>query len=108
MGETNTGKPGGTIVVRIDPDLKELIPNYLNNRQKDIQAMRAALDKKDFETIRTLGHSMKGSGGGYGFDAISQIGHDLEEAGVEKKPEAIMKSIGELENYLSRVEVVSE
>ncbi|MFQ5715682.1 MAG: Hpt domain-containing protein [Nitrospinales bacterium] len=102
------GKPGETIVVRIDPDLKELIPNYLNNRQKDMQAVLAALNKKDFETIRNLGHSMKGSGGGYGFDAISQIGCDLEQAAREGKSEGIMKSIDELGSYLDRVEVVSE
>ena len=48
------------IVVKIDPDLKELIPGYLLNRRNDIANIRAALETKDFELIQRQGHSMKG------------------------------------------------
>ena len=48
------------ISVRVDPELQALIPNYLENRQKDIQTMRQALERGDYETIRVQGHSMRG------------------------------------------------
>lgn len=102
------GKSEEKITVRIDPDIKELIPNYLNNRHKDVQSILAALDKKDFDAIHILGHSMKGSGEGYGFNLITQIGSALEEAGLGKNPGKIKKSIDELSNYLGRVEAVFE
>ena len=34
---------------------------------------------------KLLGHSMKGSGEGYGFDTISEIGRFLEEAAKKKR-----------------------
>ena len=55
------------IVITVDPDLEDLIPGFLDNRYEDIDALMGALDRKDYETIRRLGHIMKGAGGGYGF-----------------------------------------
>ena len=63
---------GKNIVVVMDPELEELIPNYLENRHRDVQSIVDARVQGDFEAIRLLAHSMKGSGGGYGFDAIHQ------------------------------------
>ncbi|MBI3329545.1 MAG: Hpt domain-containing protein [Nitrospinae bacterium] len=94
------------IVVHIDAELQELIPGYLDNRQADIQALREALEQGDYETIRILGHSMKGSGGGYGFDAITEIGSALEQAAKDREPDAIRRWVGELVTYLERVQVV--
>ena len=94
------------IVVHVDPDLQELIPGYLENRQADMQAMQEALAQGDYETIRIVGHSMKGSGGGYGFDTITEIGSALEQAATHKKPDTIRRWVDELLTYLERVQVV--
>jgi len=51
------------IIAHVDPDLRELIPGYLQNRRKDIKAIGAALKGADLLKIRTLDHSMKGSAG---------------------------------------------
>jgi len=94
------------IVVHVDAELREIVPGYLSNRQADLQALREALARGDYEAIRIVGHSMKGSGGGYGFDALSEIGSALEQAAKAGDPEAIRRSVGELSTYLARVEVV--
>jgi HPt (histidine-containing phosphotransfer) domain-containing protein len=94
------------IYVNVDPDIRDLIPGFLENRYNDIQSMRDALAKTDFETIRILGHSMKGAGGGYGFDGITDIGAELERAAKVKDTAEITRGIEELASYLSRVEVV--
>jgi len=39
------------IVVKIDHDLKDLIPRYLQNRRNDIVNIKAALETKDFEFL---------------------------------------------------------
>ncbi len=98
----------GKIIVKVDPDLADLIPGFLGNRRKDIAEMRQALYRADFETIRVLGHSMKGAGGGYGFDAITDIGAVLEHAAKAKDPEEVRKTLCELASYLDRVEVVGD
>jgi HPt (histidine-containing phosphotransfer) domain-containing protein len=96
------------IMVHIDPELKDLIPEYLENRYKDIESITAALEQKDYGTVQTLGHSMKGSGGGYGFEGITEIGRALEQAAKCQNSEEIRKLTSELGTYLECVEVIYE
>ncbi len=96
------------IVVRVDPDLRDLVPGYLQNRQKDIGSIRNALAQGDYKTIKLLGHSMKGSGGGYGFDTISEIGLVLEEAAKKKDGPEIEKWLRKLSTYLERVQIAPD
>jgi HPt (histidine-containing phosphotransfer) domain-containing protein len=98
----------GKIPIHVDPDLADLIQGFLEKRRKDTAAMLAALDRSDFETVRILGHSMKGAGGGYGFDAISEIGTALEQAAKGNNSEEIRKQVSDLCSYLDRVEVIDE
>lgn len=106
MTQNSDGSNDGKILVRVDPDLADLIPGFLANRRQDITAMQAALEQGDFETVRILGHSMKGSGGGYGFDAVTDIGAALEQAAKSDDHEEMRKQIGDLSAYLDRIEVV--
>jgi len=96
----------GRIIVHADPDLADLIPGYLANRKMDIAAIREALDKNDLDTVRILGHSMKGSGGGYGFQTITDIGKMLEKNAQEGLDDGIRVQIEGLEEYLRQIEVV--
>lgn len=98
----------GKIRVRVDPDLSDLIPGFLDNRRKDITTMQAALEQGAFETVQSLGHSMKGSGGGYGFDAITDIGAVLEQAAKDRNPGKVLSGLSDLADYLDRVEVVHD
>lgn len=94
------------ITVSLDPDLQDIVPIFLANRRRDIQTLRSSLAKQDFETIRILGHRMKGDGGGYGFDAISEIGGVMELAATRRDHPAIERLIAKLEDFLARVTVV--
>lgn len=97
---------GEKIVVRVDPELEEFISAYLESRRDDVRSVLTALAVEDFETIRILGHTMKGSGGGYGFDGISEIGGCLEETAKARNAEGIRRCVDQLIAYLERVEVV--
>ncbi|MGZ8404531.1 MAG: Hpt domain-containing protein, partial [Nitrospira sp.] len=61
-------------ILEISRDLEEIVPIFLDNRKRDIQTLRNALSKQDLRTVQTLGHRMKGDGGGFGFDRITEIG----------------------------------
>jgi HPt (histidine-containing phosphotransfer) domain-containing protein len=97
-------RPGKVIVIP-DPEIEDLIPGYLDHRLGDLRTLRDALEKADYDAIRILGHSMKGSGGGYGFDTISEIGLVLENAASVKDPLAVSEGIFNLDRYLKNVEV---
>ena len=68
--------------------------------------MLEALDRGDFATVESLGHGMKGAGGSWGFQAITDIGAALEQAAMSADNDASRKRVGELSGYLDRVEVV--
>jgi len=108
MNKQGALKQEEKIIVHVDPDIADLIPGFLENRHKDIKTMGEALTQGDFETIQVLGHSMKGAGGSYGFDAVTDIGKSLEEAAKNNNAEGIQRSVGELAAYLERVEVIYE
>jgi len=106
MTQQRTLKQETKIIVQVDPDIADLIPGFLENRHKDIKTIGEALTKGDFETIRFLGHSMKGAGGSYGFDAITDMGRSLEQAAIAQDAGEIKKSLQELFAYLDCIEVV--
>ncbi len=93
-------------VVRVDPDIADLIPRYLDNRRQDIGDLRAAVTARDLATIRSIAHQLRGSGGGYGLDAISDFGNKLGEAARAADLASVSVWIDELERYVTQVEVV--
>jgi HPt (histidine-containing phosphotransfer) domain-containing protein len=68
--------------------------------------MLDALDRGDFETVESLGHGMKGAGGSWGFQGITDVGAALEQAARSANTDASHKWVDELSRYLDRVEVV--
>ena len=94
------------VTVYIDPDLEDIVPGFLENRRKDVTTLQAALQAGDFNTVRLLGHRMKGDGGGYGFDTISTIGDALEQAAIRADRPAIERQLVSLADFLANVQVV--
>ena len=103
-GEAPASPP--PIVIEVDADLSELVPGFLERKRADARAILAALDKGDTETIARLGHKMKGEGGSYGFDAITDLGRGLEEAAKGHDFSAARQLSTELTEFLGRVEIV--
>jgi HPt (histidine-containing phosphotransfer) domain-containing protein len=106
MTQTHGPNPGGKIIVHVDTDIKDLVPGFLQNRQKDVKSLLAAVERSDYGTIEALGHTMKGDGGGYGFHAITDIGGSLEKAAAKKNLQEIRKWVKQLTVYLECVEIV--
>lgn len=98
----------GKIIVKVDPDLEELIPGFIAHRYDDIKQLNIYLELCDFESIIRLGHSMKGFGAGYGFDDISKIGEKLECAAKNQQKEEISYQIDAFKKYLEQVEITYE
>lgn len=96
------------IVITVDADLEDLIPGFLENRARELETLRAAIRDGNFQSLQSIGHSMKGVGGGYGFDGITDIGRDLESAAKVQDLEGINALIEKYGDYLERIEVKFE
>ena len=98
-----SGAEPAPIEVEIDPEIADLVPGYLANRRADLPLLRDALAAADFETLATLGHRMKGSGGAYGFKQITAIGGALEKAAKDADAAGVESHRAELEDLLRRL-----
>ena len=94
------------VTVSIDPDLQELVPGFLENRRKDAATLQHAAKAGDAKTVRLLGHRMKGDGGGYGFQEISDIGEALEQAARREDWKVIAQKTEALSAFLAQVDVI--
>jgi CheY-like chemotaxis protein/HPt (histidine-containing phosphotransfer) domain-containing protein len=100
--------PKAAIYVKVRAILKDMIPGFLASRRQEVKDIHAAIEKSDFESIRVLGHNMKGIGSSYGFPPITEFGRQIEEAASRKSPEDIRKPLALLIDYLERVQVLPE
>src|ERR1700674_4301372 len=89
-----------TILVRANPKFADMIPVFLQNCRQNVIAMLDALDRGDFETVEILGHGMRGAGGSYGFQAITDIGAALEQAAESAEIAASRQGRDEFSTYL--------
>lgn len=96
------------VTVTVDKDLEDLIPGFMDRRRGDVESLKAFLSAGELGKIRASGHSMKGTGGGYGFEEISQIGAELEKAAVSEDRDQISRLIRRLEEYLDNVVIEFE
>jgi len=94
------------LVVKVESEFIDKIPKYLKNRRREIQTLQEALEKKDFETIKGIGHKLKGHAGCYGFDLLGEFGMAVELAAKAEKAQSIQEIIQEIESYLDRLKVV--
>ena len=90
-------------MVLADPAMRTLVEEFLTEAAADLTAMRQALARGDLDTVRVLGHGLKGSGGGYGFDAVTELGRAVEAAAVRADAEALADLFQRLEKHLREV-----
>jgi CheY-like chemotaxis protein/HPt (histidine-containing phosphotransfer) domain-containing protein len=99
-----TETPPHRIHVTVDPSLQDLVPNYLDKRRQDLPKFTEALAAQDYAAIRRLGHNLKGTGAGYGFPVLTEIGAAIEDSAQANNGSAIRDKVEELARYLTEVE----
>jgi len=97
----------GDEVVTPDPEIAPLVPEFLKNRRADVARLRTLIDTEDWEGVRTAGHKMKGTGRGYGFARITDLGRAIEAAGADADGAAARDAVARLSAYLDRVRVAA-
>jgi adenylate cyclase len=95
-----------SIAVRPDDDIRPLIAGYLANRHHDVAALRAHLAALEYSAIGRLGHTIKETGRGYGFEGMTEIGSALERAAHHEDRETVDARITHLSEYLQRVHIM--
>ena len=94
--------------VVVDKELADIVPEYLEIRNKELSELQALLAAGSLDEAGKIGHKLSGSGGGYGFDRLSEIGRELEAAGLAGDAASAAACAAELKDYLGNLEVVYE
>lgn len=93
------------ILVQVDEDLEAIMGRYLEIRQKELLELEEAVTHKNFETIRLLGHRLKGTGSSYGLDELTRLGTLIEDKAVDKDMSDVPDYTAEVRNFLDHVDI---
>lgn len=93
------------IVVRVDSVIADLVPGYLATRRAELDQITRWISEENFGELQLLGHRLKGSGAGYGFQTITVLGGALEEAAEEQDRLEVVRIAESLADYLQAVRI---
>ncbi|PIP90291.1 MAG: hypothetical protein COW01_02475 [Bdellovibrionales bacterium CG12_big_fil_rev_8_21_14_0_65_38_15] len=61
-------------------EIKDLIPGYLENREKEIETLYGFVSDRNLSEINKIGHKLAGNAGSYGLEELGKVGEKLEFA----------------------------
>ncbi len=88
----------------IADEIARLRPQFIQNRYRDVTALQAAIAESNFDTIRRVGHQIKGLAGSYGLYEIGTIGESIEQAALARNVETVIADVARLNNALHEAE----
>ena len=94
--------------VTVQKDLEDLIPVFMSNRRKEVDALRVALAAADFEQLRQLGHRMRGVGNSYGFSQVSDFGKHIEDGARSGDRALLEATVVKYGDFLGKVQITYE
>ncbi|GEM_PF-1112048 len=108
VGMETTKGVAGSIRIQLPKEFADLLPGYVERREKDAVAIMAALDSGRLDAARDIGHRMRGSGASYGLGFVSRAGAAIEEAAIHGDRDTVRAWALDLTVCLALVEVVVE
>ncbi len=87
-----------------DPDLAEIIVEFVQKLAARVDGMRQALANGDWESLRRLAHQMKGAGGSYGYPMLTEEARELEIRAKQSDLEAASLSLSRLTILCRRIQ----
>ncbi len=61
-----------------DPSMNDIIAGYVVALPGKLDGLLAALEANELSSFKTIAHGLHGSGGGFGFAVVSELGEELE------------------------------
>ena len=83
-----------------DDEWAEMQEMYINHTFKELKSIRENINSTTFDSLRTFGHNIKGSGGMYGFNEITEMGATIESAAKDENMDQIKSNFDKLETFL--------
>lgn len=75
---------------------------YIERRKKDLADCLQAVEDYNFEPLARISHQLKGNAASFGFNELSQIALDLEQAIHEKDLSKIKINLKKFEIFINK------
>ncbi len=92
-------EPIKSVLLEDDPEIIELVHNYIKNLPEVLKHVEEALKQKNWERLKDLAHQIKGTGGNFGFVELSNLAGTIEFQAMNMN----MDELGGLFEKLSHV-----
>ena len=87
-----------------DPEFRDIVEEFVERLEKQLQAMQQAWSARDYDTLRELAHWLKGSGGTVGFHDFTEPAKHLEDrAKAHEEAEKIEPLLDALHQLARRI-----
>jgi len=91
------------------PGMKKIIAEFVEGLPVEIRKMEDLLNRDDLQSLRRVVHQLRGTGGGYGFDAITELAGNVEDAiNAAGDRESISDQVTGLIDVIRRIEGVEQ
>jgi len=77
-----------------------IVALYLENRERDLRALADAVRRNDLATVKSIAHTIRGSGASYGFSELSELGVALEDAATRGDLASVSGRIDEIRSVV--------
>lgn len=89
----------------VDASIADLVPEYMQNRRKEVALLKKYLGEANFDGIAGLAHRMVGVGTPYGFHHISSLAKVIHETARAKDKDTVASLISEYAHYVEHVTI---
>ncbi|MEF3696962.1 ATP-binding protein [Desulfolutivibrio sp.] len=99
QSETSPAPPadaGPGLVEHIPEALKPLLPVFFQSVDRQLDEARSRFGAKDWDGLRRIGHTIKGTAATYGMSGLSTLSHALERAAREENMAGMRTSLEKL------------
>lgn len=89
----------------VESMLESIMPIFLKSISDDLVKLQAAIAANDFAALQALGHKIKGSAGGYGFDQLGAMAKEMEFAAKDQKIEICQEQLNMMIDFMGNYEI---
>ncbi|QDT65002.1 Hpt domain-containing protein [Calycomorphotria hydatis] len=86
-----------------DIEFREILSLFVDSAKEKSALIEQLYQKKDWETLQTVAHQLKGSSGGYGFPELTPLAMALEESA--RAGSANVDEVNRVVNFLNAMEL---
>ena len=80
---------------------------YIERRKKDIESLKAALEIRNYEEFKRIGHQLKGNAASFGYAELEKIAIQMEQAGDKRDHLETSRQLEAFEQWFSKESTAS-